>query len=236
MAANNPDTILIVVSVVSSSAAVVYYIRNNRNQKRTQELQRQLDKLEVEVKHLETENASAKLNPHLLKNTLNTIYSYSWQTTNAIEKLSEMLKYILNENKRKYVSLSEELDFLKAYYQVHKMKLSPQTKDKLNLNVASDAGKLKIAPLLTVNFIENAFVHGDYTLPDSFLELHINVTQNELIYQVKNTYSKSERSTGTGNENFKKRLNLLHPGAHEIFMEQSDNTYTATLKLKLNEN
>lgn len=230
------DTILVIVSAASSTGAVVYYIRNNRNQKKVEELQRQLDKFEIELKYLEVENASARLNPHLLKNTLNTIYSYSWQTTNAIEKLSEMLKYILNESKRKYVPLIEEVEFLKAYYQVHKMKLSPQTKDRLSLSIDSEASKLKIAPLLTINFIENAFVHGDYSLPDSLLDIHINVTQNELIYQVKNTYSKSERSTGIGNENFKKRLNLLHPGNHEIYIEQGVNTYTATLKLKLNEN
>lgn len=225
-----------IVSGVSSTAAVVYYIKNSRNRRKINELQRQLDKYELELKYLEVENASARLNPHLLKNTLNTIYSYSWQTTNAIEKLSEMLKYILNESKRKYVPLNEEVEFLKAYFQVHKMKLSPMTKDRLNLSIDSDAGKLKIAPLLTVNFIENAFVHGDYTLPDSFLDLHISVTRNELIYQVKNTYSRSAKSTGTGNDNFKKRLTLLHPDNHDVYLEQGDNTYTATLKLKLNEN
>ncbi len=235
MAADN-DIILIAISGVSATAAVVYYVRNNRNTKRIQELNRQLDKLSLEFKYLESENASTRLNPHLLKNTLNTIYSYSWQTTNAIEKLSEMLKYILNESKRKYVPLSEEVEFLKAYYQVHKLKLSPLTKDNFKLNVNPDAGNLKIAPLLTINFIENAFIHGDYTSSDSFLDLNISVTQNELIYQVKNTFTKGEKSTGLGNENFKKRLELLHQGKYEVHLEPSEKTYTATLKIRLNEN
>lgn len=230
------QNLLIIITGVSTTSAVIYYFKNNKSKKIIEQLQRQIAIYENDIKHLEVENASARLNPHLLKNTLNTIYSYSWQTTNAIEKLSEMLKYILNENKRKYVSLSEEIDFLKAYYQVHKMKLSPQTKDRLNLNVSNEANKLQIAPLLTVNFIENAFVHGDYTLPDSCLDIQVSVTQNELIYQVKNTYSKVEKSTGTGIENFKKRLNLLHPGKHDVHFEHTENTFTATLKLKLNEN
>ncbi len=235
MATDN-DVILIAISGVSATAALVYYIRNNRNQERLHELERQIDKLEIELKHLETENASARLNPHLLKNTLNTIYSYSWQTTNAIEKLSEMLKYILNESKRKYVLLSEEVEFLKAYYQVHKLKLSPLTKDSFNINLHPEAGNLRIAPLITINFIENAFIHGDFTNADSYLNLNISVSQNELIYQVKNTFTKTEKSTGIGNENFKKRLDLLHPGKHEVFFEPNGNSYTATLKLRLNEN
>ncbi|MDF2451582.1 MAG: hypothetical protein K0S26_1086 [Bacteroidota bacterium] len=230
------DPILIVVSGVSSTVAIVYCIKTNRSRRKIDELLRQIDKYELELKYLEVENASARLNPHLLKNTLNTIYSYSWQTTNAIEKLSEMLKYILNESKRKYVPLNEEVEFLKAYFQVHKMKLSPMTKDRLNLSIDGEAGKLMIAPLLTVNFIENAFVHGDYTVQNSFLDLHISVTRNELIYQVKNTYSRSAKSSGIGNDNFKKRLNLLHPEDHEVHLEQGENTYTATLKLRLNEN
>lgn len=230
------QNLLIIITGVTTTSAVVYYFKNNKNKKIIEQLQKQIAIYENDIKHLEVENSSARLNPHLLKNTLNTIYSFSWQTTNAIEKLSEMLKYILNENKRKYVPLSEELEFLKAYYQVHKMKLSPLTKDKLNLDISSEANKLQIAPLLTVNFIENAFIHGDYTLPNSFLELHVSVTQNELVYQVKNTYSKAEKSTGTGIENFKTRLNLLHPGKHQVYFEQNENIFTATLKLKLNEN
>ena len=79
------DSILVIVTAASSTGAIVYYIRNNRSRKKVEELQRQLDKFEIELKYLEVENASARLNPHLLKNTLNTIYSYSWQTTNAIE-------------------------------------------------------------------------------------------------------------------------------------------------------
>jgi LytS/YehU family sensor histidine kinase len=235
MAADN-DTLLIALSGISSTAAVVYYLRNNRSQKRIQELEKELHKLDLEIRHLETENASARLNPHLLKNTLNAIYSYSWQTTNAIEKLSEMLKYILNESKRQYVPLSEEVEFLKAYYEVHKLKLSPLTKDNFTLNVNPEAGNFKIAPLLTINFIENAFIHGDYTRSDSVLDLNISVTQNELIYQVKNTFTKGERSTGIGNENFRKRLELLHPGRYEVHIEPSEKIYTATLKILLNEN
>ena len=233
--ADSPEIIFIVIAGVSTTAAVVYSVRNNRNQKKTEALNRKLDKLELEIKHLETENASSRLNPHLLKNTLNTIYSYSWQTTNAIEKLSEMLKYILNESKRRYVPLSEEIEFLKAYYQVHKLKLSPQTKDTFSLNVTPEAEQLKIAPLITINFIENAFIHGDFTKSDSFLDLNISVDQNELTYQVKNTFTKTEKSTGVGNENLKKRLELLHHGKFQINFKPLDNTYTATLKLKLNE-
>ncbi len=232
---SNNDVIYSIISGVSTTAALIYYIRNRRHKAEIERLLRLSDKLELEIKYLETENASAKLNPHLLKNTLNAIYSYSWQTTHAIEKLSEMLKYILNENKRKYVPLHEELAFLKAYYQVHKMKLSPQTKDKFTLNISAESGGLKIAPLLTVNFIENAFVHGDYTNSDSFLDLHITVTQNQLIYCVKNSYSRSSGSTGLGNQNFRKRLDLLHHGKHELVLTQDSRMYTATLKLQLHE-
>lgn len=234
--ADSNEIIFIVIAGASTTAAAVYYVRNNRHKKRIDALNSKIQKLNDDVRHLEIENASAKLNPHLLKNTLNTIHYFSWQTTNALEKLSEMLKYILNNSSKKYVQLNEELDFLDSFYQVHKLKLSPQTKVNFNVATADANNKLRIAPLLTINFIENAFIHGDYTLPDSFLELNISINNNELIYEVKNTFTKQDKPTGFGNENFRKRLDLLHKGNYTLSLVPTETTYTAKLNLKLNEN
>lgn len=72
------QNLLIIITGVSTTSAVIYYFKNNKSKKIMEQLQRQIAIYENDIKHLEVENASARLNPHLLKNTLNTIYSYSW--------------------------------------------------------------------------------------------------------------------------------------------------------------
>jgi LytS/YehU family sensor histidine kinase len=230
------ELIWVLLTGGSASAALLYYFRNKGYHKRIQELEQQVKNQVEDLHRLEVDNATTKLNPHLLKNTLNTIYSFSWQTTRAIEQLSEMLKYILNQSNRKYVTLNEELEFLNAYYEVHKLKLSPHAKIHYNVKPSDRHGQLKIAPLITVNFMENAFVHGDYTLPEAHLNISISVIDNILHYEVTNTFSPSTQPPGMGNENFRKRLNLLHKDKYEFQSAPNENTFRASLKLTLYEN
>ena len=225
-----------IMAGVSASAALYYYLKDRRRQKEIDLLLKEIEKHKETVHHLEIENASTKLNPHLLKNTLNTIYSFSYQTTTAIEKLSAMLSYILHESNKKYVTLNEELEFLEAYYQVHKLKLAPHAKVKFHVAEDSKVNHFKIAPLITINFIENAFVHGDYTLSDSELNITVTLENNTLHYSVSNTFSPSDKTPGIGYQNFKKRLELLHKNGYEISAQPDNKTFTASLKLRLHEN
>lgn len=226
----------IITAGIPTTVAVIYYIKSNRRQTSIDELKKQIIKLNQQLHNLEIENAGAKLNPHLLKNTLGTIHFFSSATTDAIGKLSKMLSYILNESNKKYVTLNEELEFLNAYFQVHKLKLSPQTQVNFNLKSIPQETGLKIAPMITVNFIENAFVHGDYTLPNSELSIDLVLQDNTLYYTVSNTFTPQNKAGGIGYENFKKRLELLHKDQFQVSAQSTEKLFTASLKLRLHAN
>jgi LytS/YehU family sensor histidine kinase len=236
MADNSEDITWIILTGASLSSTVYYYIKSSRARRKAHEVELLLKEATSTIDRLEIDNAATKLNPHLLKNTLNTIHSLSWQTTNAIEKLSEMLRYILYESGKKYVTLKDEVDFVNAYFKVHQLKLSPLTRVKLEIADGVRHEKLLVAPLLTVNFLENAFVHGNFTSTDCFLNVHISLQAgNTLLYEVSNTFTPSQKQPGIGNQNFRKRLDLLHQDKYQIEQFANAASYTARLRLILNE-
>ncbi len=228
--------IWIIITGASSVAAITFYVKLQNLKNKISELNVKLKQSDMELQRLEIENTSAKLNPHLLKNTLQTIHFFSWQTNQAIEKLSEILNYILYDSKNKYVPLKKEIDLLNTYIELHRLKLSPQTTVVKNIEAPITNINAKIAPLTTINFIENAFVHGDFTMPVSLLEINLKISNQELVYTVKNTFSKKEGIPGIGNENFKKRMDLLHKNQYSLEIAEEENMYISSLKLKLNEN
>ncbi len=126
----------------------------------------------MQVHSLELESIQYKLNPHLFKNTLNAIQSHAYQTYNALDKLANVLDYILYESDQQFVSLREEIDFALSLIEINKLKVSPlfdlRIKQKIDEEDPMYAQKV-VAPLITVNLIENAFKHAELQREDAFI-------------------------------------------------------------------
>ncbi|MFK5959009.1 MAG: sensor histidine kinase [Lutibacter sp.] len=179
----------------------------------------------------------SQLNPHFLFNTLNSIYSLankkSEATTEAIITLSELMRYMIYETDKEFVSLQKEIDYIKSYISLQNLRLKDSSGVKFNVY-----GNLnqKIEPLLLISFIENAFKYGtDYTGKTN-ITIKIIVEESNLTLRVDNYISLKEKNnpnSGFGIQNIESRLNLLYPNSHTLKIEELENLYKVELLLKL---
>ena len=189
-------------------------------------------KINAELSFLKTQ-----LNPHFLFNTLNSIYSLankkSDDTTEAIITLSELMRYMIYETNKEFVTLQHEIDYIKNFISLQNLRLKDSSGVRFNVR-----GKLdyNIEPLLLISFIENAFKYGtDYTGKTN-INIEIKVEDDILSLKVSNYISLKEKSnldSGIGIENIKNRLNILYSNSHTLNIEESDKLYRVELLLKL---
>ena len=200
-----------------------------------------------EKKEIETQNMQSELkflrsqiNPHFLFNTLNNLYALtlkkSDQAPEIVLKLSEMMRYMLYECNEPKVLLSKEINYIRNYLDLERIRQRDHVEIKFEKsgNISSQT----IAPLLLITFIENCFKHGiKNSVTSGFVNLIINVTDDELIFIVENSkpsgfpYQEHKRPGGIGLVNVKRRLELLYSGKHELNIQDSPNSYRVELIL-----
>jgi two-component system, LytTR family, sensor kinase len=199
---------------------------------------------EKEKNALITEKLSAEqaflknqLNPHFLFNTLNNIYSLTLtqnpKAPEAVLKLSELMRYMLYESNEEKVSLQTEVKYLHNYIELQKIRYSGDS--LVDFQAIGDFHSQKIAPLLLIAFVENAFKHGEINKRDSPLKISLLLNQNNLNFVIEN-YKKEQNKDSTGGiglENVNRRLNLIYPNQHSLTIEENDKTYTCELNLIL---
>ena len=130
--------------------------------------------LEMKVNNLQLETLESKLNPHLFKNILNSIQSHAYQTYFALDKLANVLDYILYESQKKFVSPKEEIEFALNLIEINKIKVSPlfELKVKTKINEGEMLyEQCLLAPLISIDLIENAFKHADFQSADAFISV-----------------------------------------------------------------
>jgi len=177
---------------------------------------------------------NSQINPHFLYNTLNGIYSLanskSDKTAPAIVKLSQLMRYMLDDSKQKYVPLSLEIEYIETFIDLQKMRLFDNVKVEFNIN--GDIENIKIQPLLLIPFIENAFKHGVDSSMDRFIEINLTVTNDSILLIVKNDVvkvHKEEARSGFGLINIKRRLDMEYPEKHVLTTRIINNIFIAKL-------
>ena len=117
---------IIIALIIFLIIMITYLINTLKSEKKLNSLQTQrLDNLSSKVDELKLENYDAKLNPHLFKNILNSIQSNAYQTYYTIDKLANVLDYILYESKANFVTVKDEIYFTKNFIEINKVKVSP---------------------------------------------------------------------------------------------------------------
>lgn len=208
---------------------------------RWQDEERKKTELDKEKVSTELSFLKQQINPHFLFNALNSIYSLSIsqkkETTDAILKLSSILRYMLYETDKKFVLLYDELEVLNNYIELQKLRLT----DKVSVSylVTGEPGNLKIAPLLLIPLIENAFKHGVDNVQPSFIDLKLLISESRLNLTISNkvvnkTVVRNSHS-GIGIKNIRRRLDLQYPYNHTFEIIQKENVFTILLDLKLQE-
>lgn len=208
----------------------------------------QMVEAENRIVRLESENLNSELkalklqiNPHFLFNSLNNIYSLarksSPKTGDSILILSDMMRYVLYETKSDYVKLSDEIQFLKNFVELQKLRIDKNS--KIELNVDLDNTKLEIAPMILMPFFENSFKHGvKGDVGKTFAKFELKTSKNQLTFSAENNKGVSNENSndhGIGLENVKRRLDILYPDKHELKITENANIFRVNLKLTLNE-
>lgn len=180
----------------------------------------------------------SQVNPHFLFNTLNGIYSLanakSDKTAPAIVKLSQMMRYMLDESKQQLVPLSSELDYINTYIDLQKLRLFDNV--KIEFNIKGEAESIRIQPLLLIPFVENAFKHGTDSTRDCFININLEIKDNSIYLIVKNENINSrdeDGKSGFGLNNIKRRLDLEYPRRYVLNTEVIDNVFVVKLFISL---
>jgi two-component system, LytTR family, sensor kinase len=206
-------------------------------------MEEQLHVVENEKVTTELAFLRAQINPHFLFNVLNTIYfqiqKENSEARNSVEKLSEMLRYQLYECTTDMIDISRELAYIENYVAVQQLRMEAGT--DLRMKLPEEIGSFKIAPLLILPIVENAFKYiSNYKDPSRnkiFITIYV-ANECQFVVNVVNTYNSLGRSeqlqnsSGVGLQNLERRLILLYPGKHSLSRKRSENTYETTLKIQ----
>ncbi len=194
-------------------------------------------KLNEQKKTAELTALKHQLNPHFLFNTLNNLYALalkkSDQTPEVIEKLSDMLDYMLYRTNETFVSLQKEIELIENYLSLEKVRYGKRVKISFENTIKED---VKIAPLLLLTFIENAFKHGvSQELKKAYITIVITVENNQILFSIENSKSKTPIEKGNeeciGLKNVKKQLELLYSGNYNLEVIDKTDSYKVILKL-----
>ncbi|TDX87044.1 sensor histidine kinase [Epilithonimonas xixisoli] len=207
---------------------------------KTTQLQQQ--KLEVEIQNINIEKdfLKSQLNPHFLFNTLNNLYGLIVKKDDSapevVLNLSDIMSYTLYESNSEKVALEKELDFIKNYFELEKMRYPKDKNIQLEILGEEQTSGLYIAPLLTFTFIENAFKYGLKNSDNQFINQKIKIENDTFYFVLENDFDKTETKKdfgGIGLENIKKRLQLLYPNQHDLKISTFENSFKVELKINL---
>lgn len=186
----------------------------------------------------------SQLSPHFLFNTLNNLYGLSITQHEKIPglllKLSELLRYSVYDANEVYVPLKDEMAYINNYIEFETIRIGDRLVLTTDLEEMSGA-EIKIAPMLLIVFIENAFKHSKNTAEQQiFIEITLKTWGNSILFSVKNSYSKAKeestiinKNSGFGLASVSKRLELLYHNEHDLSVRNDEAFYKVMLQLKI---
>lgn len=203
-----------------------------------------IDKEKEELNHMrlqaELQHLKYQIQPHFFFNSLNNIYSLidisQEKAKETIYNLSKLMRYLLYESNTDKINLSKEIDFIKNYITLMKIRSSDQL--KINEDFPLTTSEIKVAPLLYVSLVENAFKHGISATEPTHLTFSIYIENNKIVFITKNinlpkTIQSDRSQSGIGLENLKKRLELIYPKKHIFTTEIINNEFIAKIIIEL---
>ena len=193
-----------------------------------------------EKANAELQLLKAQIHPHFLFNTLNNIYSFTLTKSplaaELVQKLSDMLGYMITDCDDSMVPLEKEIHLIKDYIGLEKVRYGDRLDIQMHVN--GECKNKMIAPLLMIPFVENCFKHGASVMRGKqWMQLSIHVNNNVLYFNLTNSKPlhpvNSKSKNGIGLLNVKKRLALLYPDKHELIINANDGVYNVQLQIEL---
>ena len=177
-------------------------------------------------------------------NTLNNLFSIAQkhevtELSTGINELSNLMRYMLYESNVEFVSLKKEVKHIESYIGIQRLRHDEEDDLIITFDKKGDFGNAKIAPMILLPFVENAFKHGFSLNESSIINLTLNVSDSTLFFRVKNKAFKhhkfSDTSSGIGLENVTRRLNIIYPKGHSLKIVEVEGYFIAELNISLND-
>ncbi|MFK7775525.1 MAG: sensor histidine kinase [Saprospiraceae bacterium] len=198
---------------------------------------RWLKTLQAEKGKAELALLKSQINPHFFFNTLNNLYGLtvekSDQAPEVVLKLADMMRYTIYKGKEDFVSIKDEVKYLENYIELHKIRFQKKVKIDFTKQINED---VKVAPLLFIILLENAFKHGvEKMTEDAYIHLDLKADASKINFAIENNFeeTKSKKEKGIGLDNLKKRLEYMYPKNHKLAIDKHPKIYRASLNIKL---
>lgn len=197
---------------------------------------------QVSTKAAELASLRAQINPHFLFNALNSLYATalkenSEKTADGIQKLGDMMRFMLQENNRDRIPLSKEIAYLHNYIELQRMRLDESHGIDIRVTIQASEREIYLAPMLLIPFVENAFKHGISLRNPSWIYITLTLDATQLYFKVHNSLharhanDPEAEGSGIGLANVQKRLDLLYPDRHQLTIQASEQDYFVSLLL-----
>ncbi|WP_331138284.1 sensor histidine kinase [Flavobacterium sp.] len=230
---------IIIISLLSPFCFAKILVEITKLYHKKFQIEKEKTALEIQNIQIEKDFLKAQLNPHFLFNTLNNLYGLTVRKDNlapeVILSLSDIMSYTLYESNTEIVRLEKELDFIKNYIALEKMRYADDVNIQIEIEGENKTAGLFIAPLLTFTFIENAFKYG-LKSKNAFIKLNIKIENSTFLFDLRNDSDGNVSNNGFGGiglENAQKRLELIYPNQYELNVHASDASFAVELKIVL---
>ena len=177
----------------------------------------------------------AQLDPHFLFNTINNIdvliLKDAENASNYLNKLSDIMRFMLFETKADEIPLAKEIEYIEKYIELQKIRTANANFVKYSIN--GIVNQRSIAPMIFIPFIENAFKHSSNKKIENAIQVAITIGNNKIELLCENKYDphrkKRDQNNGLGNDLIKKRLNLIYPDRYTLSVSEKEDTYSVHL-------
>ena len=222
--------IIILVLMFGMNLGIKLYFKSRGDQKKLIALEK--ENLEQQLEYLKYQ-----INPHFFMNTLNNIHALvdidPEKAKDTILELSKMMRFVLYEGDKRGVPLNREFDFIRNYITL--MRLRYTDKVKITVELPTETPDKLVPPLMLITFIENAFKHGISYQHESFIEVKVEIEQEQLRFLCRNSKADkpNQEKGGVGLANVKQRLHLLYDNNFTLHIQDEPDIYNVELTIPL---
>ncbi|MFD2561200.1 sensor histidine kinase [Aquimarina rubra] len=231
------------LSSTLASMTLAMSIKLTKNWIKSQQRQQLLEKEKVET---ELKFLKSQFNPHFLFNTINSIFVLIHKNpdmaSESLANFSDLLRYQLYECNESKIPLEKEINFLKNFIDLGKLRLDNTVKVTTNIE-DQIYGNVSIAPFILMPFVENAFKHVSRGNDQkNWISIHLSFTEEKVLFEIDNTIIRQEdynaddlmKDSGIGLKNVQRRLDLVYFDQYGLFIEKTEEIHKVKLELQLN--
>lgn len=220
-------SLFMIVETFSFAVGLLTQTNIQRSRRRAVEAER--DKAEIGL-------YKARIKPHFMFNTLNSLYGlFLTGDANALpslEKFISMMRYIHTTSSCDLVPLADEVGYITQYVALQKLRLNEMTSVDLDIDVGD--GSLMVLPMLLVTFVENCFKHGVSPVERSVIHISLHQHDRHLRFMTSNRIFPVHRiGEHMGIGNCRRRLELLYPGRHELSIVERGEVFIVKLEIDM---